>query len=336
MKLCTEASLRTTKGPSRPKAEGACVTRTGGGTGRALRARFGVGGGRAVPAADERVRIARRRLQAEPVGAARPGAAVHTALALAAFGIWELRTDAPTVPLALFRDRVFSGASFSLVLLTFANGGLMLVLTQYLQFVLGYSPAKTGIAFAPMAVATLVFNGAGATLGNRIGNRPMIAVGLTVIAAGFGTLASLSSDAGFGMVSAAMVLIGIGGGLAMPAATSALMSAVPAEHAGVGSALNDTVQQAGAALGVAVLGTVLSGTYTGAMPDSAPARASHSVSDALALAASSGDTALATAAREAFTEAMSATFWAGAAGVLAAAALAIILIRDPKTPASTT
>ncbi|WP_079143988.1 MFS transporter, partial [Streptomyces luteocolor] len=257
-------------------------------------------------------------------------------LALAAFGIWELRTDAPTVPLALFRDRVFSGASFSLVLLTFANGGLMLVLTQYLQFVLGYSPAKTGIAFAPMAVATLVFNGAGATLGNRIGNRPMTAVGLTVIAAGFGTLASLSSDAGFGMVSSAMVLIGIGGGLAMPAATSALMSAVPAEHAGVGSALNDTVQQAGAALGVAVLGTVLSGTYTGAMPDSAPARASHSVSDALALAASSGDTALATAAREAFTEAMSATFWAGAAGVLAAAALAIILIRDPKTPASTT
>ncbi|MEU6826406.1 MFS transporter [Streptomyces atriruber] len=254
-------------------------------------------------------------------------------VALAAFGVWELRTASPMVPLSLFRNRVFTGASFSLVLLTFANGGLMLVLTQYLQFVLGYSPAKTGIAFAPMAVATLVFNGIGATLGNKVGNRPMTAVGLAVIAAGFGALASLPSDAGFGMLAAAMVLIGIGGGLAMPAATGALMSAVPAEHAGVGSALNDTVQQAGAALGVAVLGTVLSRTYTDAMPDSAPAEAGHSVSDALALAASTGDGALATAAREAFTEAMSASFWAGAAGVLAAAALAVLLIRDRRSPA---
>ncbi|MFD4632312.1 MFS transporter [Streptomyces sp. NPDC058284] len=249
-------------------------------------------------------------------------------VALVAFGIWETRTASPMVPLSLFRNRVFSGASFSLVLLTFANGGLMLVLTQYLQFVLGYSPAKTGLAFAPMAVATLVFNGIGATLGNRIGNRPMTAVGLAVIAAGFGALASLPSDAGFGMLAAAMVLIGVGGGLAMPAATAALMSAVPAEHAGVGSALNDTVQQAGAALGVAVLGTVLSSTYTDAMPASAPAGAGHSVPDALALAATTGDSALATAAREAFTEAMSASFWAGAAGVLAAAVLALVLIRD--------
>ncbi|MFF1381654.1 MFS transporter [Streptomyces sp. NPDC058308] len=254
-------------------------------------------------------------------------------VALVAFGIWETRTDAPMVPLSLFRDRVFSGASFSLVLLTFANGGLMLVLTQYLQFVLGYSPAKTGIAFAPMAVATLLFNGVGATLGNKVGNRPMTAAGLTVIAAGFGALASLPSDAGFGMLAAAMVLIGIGGGLAMPAATAALMSAVPAEHAGVGSALNDTVQQAGAALGVAVLGTVLSSTYTGALPADASAQAGHSVQDALALAATTGDNALATAAREAFTEAMSASFWAGAAGVLAAAVLALVLIRDDKTTA---
>ncbi|MEU6126122.1 hypothetical protein [Streptomyces sp. NPDC047123] len=154
------------------------------------------------------------------------------------------------------------------------------------------------------------------------------AAGLTVIAAGFAALASLPSDAGFGMLSAAMVLIGVGGGLAMPAATAALMSAVPGEHAGVGSALNDTVQQAGAALGVAVLGAVLSRTYAGAMPDSAPAGAAHSVSDALALSAASGDGALAVAAREAFTRAMSASFWGGAVGVLGAAVLAVVLIRD--------
>ncbi|MET7303248.1 MFS transporter [Embleya sp. NPDC005575] len=254
---------------------------------------------------------------------------------LVAFGIWETRTPHPMIPLALFRNRVFTGAGFSLVLLTFANGGLMLILTQYLQFVLGYSPSKTGLAFAPLAVASLAFNGIGATLGNRIGNRPMTAVGLVVIAAGFGALASLPSDAGFGMLSTAMVLIGMGGGLAMPAATGALMGAVPAEHAGAGSALNDTVQQAGAALGVAVLGSILSGTYTGAMPDSAPEQARQSISDALALADASGEHALAETAREAFTSAMSAGFWAGAACVLAAAALALILIRDPKSDAPT-
>ncbi|MYS85548.1 hypothetical protein [Embleya scabrispora] len=89
------------------------------------------------------------------------------------------------------------------------------------------------------------------------------------------------------------------------------------------------------ALGVAVLGSILSGTYTGAMPDSAPEQARQSISDALALADASGEHALADTAREAFTSAMSALFWAGAACVLAASALALILIRDPKPHAST-
>ncbi|WP_331770658.1 MFS transporter [Embleya sp. NBC_00888] len=269
-------------------------------------------------------------------GLSHPSTRISLVLAvvcLVSFGFWEVRTAHPMVPLALFRNRVFSGASFSLVLLTFANGGLMLILTQYVQFVLSYSPSKTGLAFAPMAVASPAFNGIGATLGNRIGNRTMTAIGPVIIAAGFGALASLPSNAGFALLSGAMVLIGIGGGLAMPAATGALMGAVPAEHAGVGSALNDTVQQAGAALGVAVLGSILSATYTGAMPDSAPEQARESISDAFALADASGDHGSADAAREAFTSAMSAGFWAGAAGVLAAAALALILMREPRSDA---
>ncbi|MBB5120552.1 MFS transporter [Streptomyces eurocidicus] len=258
-----------------------------------------------------------------------------TALAVAVLGLtgfvwWELRAPSPMVPLALFRDRVFSGASFSLVLLTFANGGLMLVLTQYLQFVLGYTPTEAGLAFAPLAVATLLFNGLGATLGQKIGNRVMSAVGLAVIAAGFGVLATLSAGDGLGVLVTAMLLMGAGGGLTMPAATAALMGAVPAEHAGVGSALNDTVQQAGAALGVAVLGAVLSGTYTDAMPGSAPGRSGHSIADALTTAAATGDRTLVATAHEAFTTASSTTFAVGACGVLAAAVLALVLMRDGK------
>ncbi|MGW1976118.1 MFS transporter [Streptomyces sp. NPDC001889] len=244
--------------------------------------------------------------------------------ALAGFAVWESRTPHPMVPLSLFRDRVFTGASFSLVLLTFANGGLMLVLTQYLQFVLGYTPTETGLAFAPMAVAVIVFNTIGAALVNRTGNRFMAVAGLVVTAAGFGVLATLSAGDGLAVLTGAMVLMGVGGGLAMPATIGALMGAVPAEHAGVGSALNDTIQQAGAALGVAILGAVLSGTYSAEMSGSASGAARESIAEALAL----GDSALAETARSAFTTAMSHSFLAGAAGVVGAAVAALLLMRD--------
>ncbi|MEV3860240.1 MFS transporter [Streptomyces sp. NPDC050095] len=256
---------------------------------------------------------------------------------IAAFVAWELRTDSPMVPLALFRNRVFTGASFSLVLLTFANGGLMLVLTQYLQYVMGYTPSETGLAFTPLAIGSLLFNGIGAALAKKVGNRALAVTGLLVIAAGFAVLSNISPDAGFWTLAAAMTLMGAGAGLAMPATIAALMGAVPAEHAGVGSALNDTIQQAGAALGVAVLGAVLSHSYTGAMPGSAPAPARHSVSEALVMAAARADSGLAAAAKEAFTTAMSASFLAGAAGVVGAALVAFCLIRGGKeTPAPAT
>ncbi|MEV6523324.1 MFS transporter [Longispora sp. NPDC051575] len=255
-------------------------------------------------------------------------ALVTTVLSLAGFVVWELRTASPMVPLELFRNRMFTGSSFSLVLVTFANGGLMLVLTQYLQFVLGYTPTETGLALTPLAVATLAFNGLGAALVKKLGYRYLAALGLLVIAAGFLGLASLPVAASFWHVSGAMLLLGAGCGLAMPAAIGALMGAVPAAHAGVGSALNDTVQQTGAALGVAILGSVLSGAYTDAMPGDAPGAARRSVAEALGVAAGNGDAGLAEAAREAFTSAMSTTFVAGACGVVVAAVLALVLMRE--------
>ena len=248
--------------------------------------------------------------------------------ALTAFGIRQVRTDSPMVPLKLFRNRVFTGASFSLVLLTFATGGLMLVLTQYLQFVLEFTPTDTGLAFIPLAVASLAFNVIGAALGKKLPARVLTAVGMVIIAAGFGLLATLSVGDGFTKVALAMLVLGIGSGLGMPAAANALMGAIPGEHAGVGSALNDTIQQSGAALGVAILGTVLSSTYTGSMPADAPASARHAITDALALSAGSGDTGLARAAREAFNTATSTTFTVSGIAVLAAAVLTLVLMRD--------
>lgn len=250
-------------------------------------------------------------------------------LTLVAFVVWELRTPHPMVPLGLFRNRTFSGGSFSLTLVQIGNGGLLLVLTQYLQFVLGYTPTQAGLAFLPMAVSSLLFNGLGATLGAKIGNRALIVFGLAVVAAGFGLLTVVGPDSGFAVTGAALFVLGAGGGLAMPAAIAALMGTVPAEHAGVGSALNDTIQQAGAALGVAVLGSILSGGYAGAMPATAPEAARRSIADALAL----GDSTIAQTARDAFTTAMSNAFVISTAGAVAAAVLALIVIRDRKPAA---
>ncbi|RJL30496.1 MFS transporter [Bailinhaonella thermotolerans] len=260
-------------------------------------------------------------------GLTHPGTLVSAAVAvlgLAAFVVWELRTPYPMVPLGLFRNRNFSGGSLSLVLVQIGNGGLILGITQYLQFVLGYTPTQAGLALIPMAAAVILVNGVAAGLGQKVGNRPLTAAGLAVLAGGFGLLATLEPGDGFGMVAAALVLFGIGGGMAQPAATAALMGAVPQEHAGVGSALNDTVQQAGAALGVAILGSLLAGGYTDAMPADAPEAARRSIAGALA----SGDRGLIATAHEAFTGAMTLSFAAGAAGVLAAAVLSFVLIRD--------
>ncbi|GAA1564973.1 MFS transporter [Kribbella hippodromi] len=254
---------------------------------------------------------------------------------LAAFVWWELRTPVPMVPLDLFRSRNFSGGSLSLVLVQIANGGLILALTQYLQFVLGFSPTEAGLAMAPMAVAVIVVNGLGATLGQKIGNRPLTVVGLVVLAGGFGILATLSAEDGFGMVTVALGVFGVGAGLAQPAATAALMSAVPHEHAGVGSALNDTVQQAGAALGIAILGSALAHNFTAAMPSDAPREARKSIGQALGVAVSTGDSTLLEHAKTAFTHAMSGTFLVSAFAVLGSALIAHLLLQDKKTPAPT-
>ncbi|WP_431679142.1 MFS transporter [Kitasatospora sp. KL5] len=262
--------------------------------------------------------------------------AVTLAIAVATlvgFVVWENVTASPMVPLALFKHRNFSGGSLSLTLLQIGNGGLLLVLTQYLQFVLDYTPVEAGLAFVPLAITALIGNGAGAKLATKIGNRLLVLAGMLAMAASFALLTTVSADTDFAVPAIALGLLGLGAGLAMPAAVGALMGTIPAEKAGVGSALNDTIQQAGTALGIAILGSLLSSGFAREMPADAPETAKHSVAEALAVAG--GDTGLAHAAREAFTTAMSTTFTISAIGVLAAALLATVVMRDTRPEPAT-
>ncbi|WP_336216780.1 MFS transporter [Nonomuraea sp. LPB2021202275-12-8] len=266
-------------------------------------------------------------------GITHPGilaASAAAAACLIGFVIWEIRSDSPMVPMSLFRDRNFSGASLSVVLLSVANGGLLLVLTQYLQFVHGYSPMQAGLTFLPVAVASLLFNVIGAVLGSKVGNRALVAVGMLIMAIGIGVLGTVDATDDFWLIGVALGVVGMGSGLAIPTAINALMGAVPAEHAGVGSAVNDTIQQAGAALGVAILGSVMADAYTKNMPAGAPEAARHNISDALKF----GDPALASVAREAFTNGMALTFTASACAVVLAAVIATFILRDRKPAAA--
>lgn len=253
-------------------------------------------------------------------------------VALTAFAVWERRTKEPMLPLALFRDRNFSGASLSIVLLSFSAGGVMLALTQYLQFVLGYSPMKAGVALVPLVAAAMAFNGIGVVVDKKFGARVALATGLGLLAAGFAVLATLGSADGYLKLSIALVVIGAGSGTAGPAAYGTLLAALPPERAGVGSAVNDTVQQVGQALSVAILGSVLTAAYSDSMPKAITGPARHSIGDALAIAAAKGDAGLATSARHAFVDAMSITSIVGVAGGIAAAVLAFSVLRPSATP----
>ncbi|MFE9427126.1 MFS transporter [Kitasatospora sp. NPDC006697] len=253
-------------------------------------------------------------------------------LGLAGFVVWERSTPEPMVPLFLFKNRDFTGGSLSLTLVQIGNGGLLLVLTQYLQFVLGYSPLKAGLAFVPLAIAALLGNGLGMKLAARFGNRMLVLGGMLVMASAFVLLTTVSAGTGFAVPATALGLLGLGAGIAMPAAVGALMATIPAEQAGVGSALNDTIGQAGTALGIAILGSLLSSGFADRMPAGTPGQARESIAGALA--AAHGDPALVRTAREAFTGAMSTTFTISAAGVLAAALLATVVMRKKAATAA--
>ena len=262
------------------------------------------------------------------------GGFILALVALGAFVIWERRVAEPMLPLALFRDRNFRGASLSLVILSFSAGGVMLAITQYLQFVLGYEPIKAGAAFIPMLVTTMAFNGVGVLVDKRFGARVALSAGLLLVAAGFTVLASLDPADGYPKLAAALVLIGMGSGVAAPAAVGTLLNALPPERAGVGSAVNDTVQQVGAALSIAVLGSILTTAYRAAMPPGTTGPAGDSLGDALGVAAATGDAGLAEAARDAFVDAIAVTSLVGVAGGITAAVLAAAVLR-PK-PATAT
>ncbi len=239
------------------------------------------------------------------------------ALLLGGFVARELTTRHPMLDVRLFRLPQFTAASGALTLASFALFGSIFFLTQHMQGVLGYSPLEAGVRLLPIAGGLLISAPLIALLTQRVGTRATVALGLGGIALGLAAMLLADADSGYAPVALSQVLLAFGMGLGMAPATESVMSVLPLEQAGVGSAMNDALRMVGGALGVAVLGSVLSSGYRGGMED-APAAAQDSLGAALA----SGDPALGSAAIDAFVSGMHTTAIVAAAVALSGAILA--------------
>ncbi|MGI5376611.1 MFS transporter [Streptomyces sp. CA-251387] len=181
---------------------------------------------------------------------------------LAAFAYWESRIPYPMIDMHFFRNRQFTGAVSGGVLITFGMGGSLFLLTQHMQFVLGYEPLEAGLRTAPLAlmIVALNFTGVAAKWATRLGTPVAIGLGMAVMAGGLVSIATVASG-GYAGTLLGLVLIGAGAAVASPAMSHAIMSAIPPEKAGVGGGINGTVAEFGTGLGVAVLGALLSSRF---------------------------------------------------------------------------
>ena len=180
---------------------------------------------------------------------------------LAVFMIWELTCSTPMLDLHFFENPRFSAASGSITLTFMALFGVIFLLTQYLQTVLGYSPLKAGAVLLPMSATMMVFAPMSARFVERIGTKIVVGAGLLITAVSLLLQLQFSVTSGIGVVIGVTMVLGLGMANVMAPATESIMGSLPRAKAGVGSAVNDTTRQVGGAIGVALLGSLLSSRY---------------------------------------------------------------------------
>ena len=213
------------------------------------------------------------------------------AAGLVAFVAWERSRTDPMLTLTFFADFRFSLGTFSIAGAYFALFGTYFLLTQYLQLVRGFSPLVAGAAALPAGLAQFATAQLGRPLVPRLGFPRVLAGGLLASAAGLALLAGTQPSSPLWIVECGLGLLGAGVGLAMPPASGAIMASLPADQAGVGSAVNDLSRELGGAFGIGVLGSValtrsralLAPHLSGLSPSSRTA-ASAGLAPALALA----------------------------------------------------
>ncbi|MFI9744107.1 MFS transporter [Streptomyces sp. NPDC052494] len=265
---------------------------------------------------------------------------------LAGFVLHERRSDHPAIDMAYFKKPAFSAAVAAIALVFFALMGVTFFSAFYLQSVRGYSALQSGLLILPLAVAQMVFAPRARLVVDRFGAKAVCTAGMLLVAAGLAAFAVFDASTPIWAMEVVFFLQGAGMAHIMPPVTVAIMQALPREKAGSGSAVNNTFRQVGGAMGVAVLGSVLSSTYRGeieghlgGVPAALRDTAGESIEATLAVAEKLGPAGrnLVAPAYDAFLDAMHVTAIASAVIALIGAAVVAAFLpgRTPMGAAPT-
>ena len=186
---------------------------------------------------------------------------VGGAVLLAAFVVWELRVAFPLVDLNFFRSARFSLATVAFIVVGFGMTGVMFVISPFLQVVQGNDAQATGVRLLPLVIAMMAAAIGSDWLNKRLGTKVMLSAGMLGGAISMLLLSRVTVDSGYGLVGVALAILGGSIALAMIPALDAILGALPEGETGGGSALTRTLQNVGASLGVAIMGSILNSVY---------------------------------------------------------------------------
>ncbi|MFI5495052.1 MFS transporter [Actinoplanes sp. NPDC051859] len=265
-------------------------------------------------------------------------AAVVGAVALIAFARRQLRLPHPLIDVRLFRNRSFSAVIAAGMLSVLGLSGLLYFLSQYFQLVEGYGPLEAGLAELPAAIGSMLLGVLAGALTRRTSVRTVLGSGMALTGLSMAALSTINPATPYALLGVALFLMGAGMGLAFTVASDVILTVVPERQAGAASAVSETAYELGMALGIATLGTVVTGVYRDVtLPAGIPTELAATAQDSLAGAAQVAGalppeqaTAMLTAARFAFTDGLALATTAGSVLLLAAAAAIAILIRTRR------
>ncbi|MFD9394928.1 MFS transporter [Streptomyces sp. NPDC060000] len=262
------------------------------------------------------------------------GTGLLGAAALYGFVRRQLTLPAPLLDMRLFRDRGFSGAVLADLLTILGLSGLVFFLSQYLQLVQGRSPFEAGLAELPAAVGAVAAGLLAGRAARRFSVRTVVSGGLAAIGLALAFLTTITQSTGYPLLGAALLVVGVGAGFSFTVTSDVILSSVPKDQAGAASAVSETAYELGAALGIAVLGSIVTGVYRDfTAPAGTPQGARESLGGAVEAAghmpASAADDML-SSARAAFVDGLSVAVGVGAAVLLATAVAAWFLLRGQR------
>ncbi len=261
------------------------------------------------------------------------GALSLGALAIIAFVWRQLKIEHPMLDMKLFRQPAFSVSALAVTLTFFALMGVFFSMSQLFQLIIGYGAFESSLRTLPIMMLMMIASPFVPNIVKRFGTRWTVTAGLVLISASYVIMAQWPTIPDYWLIMGSMAIMMTGMALTMTPATSMMMSAVPLNRSGMGSAMNDTTRELGGALGIAVLGSVLSSAYGSKVaesisnfPDQIKQVAESSLAGALFAAQQMGPvgSSLVNAAKAAWMDGLSESMLIASGIVLTAAIISAI------------